>query len=66
MNRQTGARVYATFDFVARRHVAVNSVFRAKKRNQLHIRGGAEDVDGGLEVVVYAGGVGEEADAFSA
>ena len=46
--------------------VAANAVLRPVKRDQLHVRMRAEKSDDAVQIMVHAGRIGDQADAFAA
>ena len=51
--------------FIARPHGAVNPVLGAEQGHQLHPRGGAEQVNGGIQLAIHARRIGQQPDALS-
>ena len=58
-------RVHCVAHGIARMGIAAHAVLRAKQRHELDARRLVEDVDGTLEVVVDAAGVGHQPHALA-
>src|ERR1051325_10838354 len=66
MDRQARALIGAAFDLVARGHIAIDAVLGAEQRGQVDPGGGAQHLDGGLQVAIDARRIGDQPDAFAA
>ena len=65
VHRQAGVRVLAGLDLAAGVDVPAHAVLGGVERDEPDVGGFEEDVDGGAQLAVHAGGVGDQADALA-
>ena len=63
-NGKTGGGIGRVVHMIACMHIAAHAVFRTEQRYQIYVGSFMQNIDGGFELVVHSGRIGDQAHSF--